>query len=504
MLFPYNLSVFYPLTKELPLWRTLLAACFLVLVTGLAWHWRRSRPFVLIGWLWYLGTLVPVIGLVQVGSQSMADRYTYLPLVGLFIALSWLFPAIPVRKKTAVCLEGAALLAIAVFLVAATRAQATTWATTLSVFTRADDAAVGNVLAKLQVAGQYAQSGRRSEAEERYEELLTHTPTNITALHNFGVFLANNGDYDRGIEHLRKALNIQPGSVTVHNSLAKALRERGEKKDIQEAERLLRRSQVLKPDNPETRYYLAMLLAAADRRRPEAIRHFREALSIQPVHHRARLGLAITLRLEGEKKEAEEQLLRVCEEAPWIVAENFFNVGGRFVEQNRLDEAIEEIRRGLRIVPDNVGGRFFLAGILEKKGDKAGALEEYRSILRLKPGNVSALIGTGTLLATMDRPDEALRSLNDALRIEPDNVYAHNNIGIVLFRQGNNAEALRHFREAARRDSCNAEVHYNRGLVFEKMGELTRAEGNVAWAIRCKPDYPAAVEALARIRKRIS
>jgi tetratricopeptide (TPR) repeat protein len=502
MLFPYNLSVFYPLTANLPLWRTILAACFLVLTTGLAWHWRKRRPFVIVGWLWYLGTLVPVIGLVQVGSQALADRYTYIPLVGLFILLIWMLPSASPRKKTVMAIEGAILLPIALFLIVTTRSQAATWADTMSVFMRADEASDGNVLAKLQVAGQYAQRGKRTEAENRFEELLAFTPTNITALHNFGVFLANNREYDRGIDYLRKALRLQPNSVTVHNSLAKALTERGKDDDADEAERLLRRSLTLKPENPETRYYLAMLLAGSAEHRPEAIIHFREAIRINPGYQRARLGLAITLRLTGQNAEAERQYLRVCEENPVIIAENFFNVGGRLAEQNRLEEAATEIRRGLRILPDNIGGRLFLAGLLEQKGNKVEALKEYKRILNAHPKDISALIGAGTVLASLNRHDEALCFLHEALRIEPENVSAHNNIGIVLLRKGENEEALAHFREATRKEPNNGEVHYNMGLVYEKMNQFVRAEGQMGWAIRCKPDYPAAQAALLRIRKR--
>ena len=92
MLFPVKLAVFYPMVGNIPLWQTICSALFIILVTYLAWRCRRSHPFFPVGWLWYLGTLVPVIGLVQVGMQSMADRYTYIPLIGIFIILIWLFP----------------------------------------------------------------------------------------------------------------------------------------------------------------------------------------------------------------------------------------------------------------------------------------------------------------------------------------------------------------------------------------------------------------------------
>jgi tetratricopeptide (TPR) repeat protein len=502
MLFPYNLSVFYPLTANLPIWRTILAACFIVLTTGIAWHWRQRRPFFVVGWLWFLGALVPVIGLVQVGSQAMADRYTYIPLVGLFILLVWMLPSISPGKKSVMAIEGAILLSLALFLIVTTRSQAATWANTMSVFTRADEASGGNVLAKLQVAGQYAQKGKRAEAESRFEELLALTPTNITALHNFGVFLANYRDYDRAIDYLQRALRLQPNSVTVHNSLAKALRERGKGDDVNEAEKLLRHSLTLKPENPETRYYLGMLLAGSEEHRPEATIHFREAIRINPGHQRARLGLAITLRLTGQEVEAERHYLRVCEENPVIIAENFFNVGGHFAEQNKLEEAAAEIRRGLRILPDNTGARMFLAGLLEQKGNKAEALKEYQTILTIHPKDVPALIGSGTVLASLNNQDEALRFLQEALRIEPESVSAHNNIGIVLLRNKKSEEALAHFRKAARKEPDNSEVHYNMGLVYEKMDQFARAEEQMAQAIRCRPDYPAAQAALSRIRKR--
>ena len=498
-LFPFNLSIFYPLVSGIPLWQTVCSACFIVLATYLAWRLRQRYPFYLVGWLWYLGSLVPVIGLVQVGMQAMADRYTYIPLIGIFMVLAWLLPDMTKQRKSALLFEGMTLLCVALLLIAATRNQVSSWANTMSVFSRANEGTDRNILAKLQIAGQYAQMGKQDEARNQFEELLKITPTNVTALHNYGIFLVNSDHYDKGIKYLREALQIQPNSVTVHNSLAQALWQKGK---AEEAEKLLRASLTLKPDNPDTHSYLAIVIGSSKERYLESLEHYREAIRIKPNHHRARLGLAITLQLHGQKQEAEEHYRQVAQENPYVIAENRFNLGWTLAAQNELEEAIVQYQEGLKILPRNVGAQLFLAYLYQRKGNSNDALKQYGEVLKINPESVAALIGMGTVTADLGKSDDAVYYLTEALRIDPKNVSAHHNLGVVASRQDRMEEAMSHFRMAMMADPRNAEVHYNMGLAFEKMGKFKDALAHLERATEIKPDYAKAKEVLARLKKK--
>jgi protein O-mannosyl-transferase len=498
-LFPFNLSIFYPLVSGIPLWQTVCSACFIVLATCLAWRLRQRCPFYPVGWLWYLGSLVPVIGIVQVGMQAMADRYTYIPLIGIFMVLVWLLPDMRRQRKGAVLFEGLALLCVALVLIGSTRNQVGSWANTMSVFSRADAAIDRNILAKLQMAGQYAQMGKQDEARNQFEELLRITPNNITALHNYGIFLINSEHYDEGIKYLREALRLQPTSVTVHNSLAQALWQKGK---TEEAEKLLRASLILKPDNPDTHSYLAIVIGSNKERYLESLEQYREAIRIKPNHHRARLGLAITLQLHGQKEEADEQFRQVIQENPYVIAENRFNIGWDLAAQNELEEAIVQYQEGLKILPRNVGAQLFLAYLYQRKGNSNDALKQYREVLKSNPESAAALIGMGTVMADLGKMEDAVHYLTEALRIDPKNASAHNNLGLVAYRQDRMEEAMSHYRIAVKADPRNAEVRYNMGLAFEKMGKINDAIAQLERATEIKPDYVKAKEALARLKKK--
>ena len=498
MLFPFNLSIFYPLVSEIPLWQTVCSACFIILATFLAWRFRQRYPFIIVGWLWYLGTLVPVIGIVQVGMQAMADRYTYIPLVGIFIFLVWLLPDMTKQRKGVMLLEGVALLCIALLLIAATRIQVGSWTNTMLVFSRANAGTDRNILAKLQIADQYVQMGKQNEARSQFEELIRLTPNNISALHNYGNFLVNSDHYEEGVKYLREALRLQPNSVTVHNSLAQALWQKGK---VKEAEKLLRASLNLKPENPDTHSYLAIVIGSNKGRYLEALEHYREAIRIKPDHHRARLGLAIMLQLHGQKKEAEEQYRQVFQENPYVIAENRFNVGRALAAQNEIEEAIVQYQEGLKIASRHVGAQLFLAYLYQRKGNSDDALKQYREVFQINPESVDALIGIGTVMADLGKTGDAVYYLTEALRIDPKNVSAHNNLGLVAYRNGKMEEAMYHYRMAFIADSHNVEVRYNMGLAFEKMGRINDAIAYLKEAIEIKPDYVRAKEALARLKK---
>ena len=259
---PRGLAVFYPLPPAQPAWRVALAAALLAALTALALARLRRSPWLAVGWLWFAGMLVPVIGLLQVGSQARADRYTYLPSIGLFVALVWEVCALvqgpsqrPARRPgaTRAALAAAALLAIVPLAVAA-RAQVATWRDSLTLFQHA----------------------------------LAVTERNLMAEMRVGTELARRGDHAGAERHLRAAVRIAPGAPRPQAALGRWLHQRGRPR---EALPHLRQASRLRPRDSRLQLRLGIVLAELGRT-AEARACFRRALELNPGLTGARRRLA--------------------------------------------------------------------------------------------------------------------------------------------------------------------------------------------------------------------
>jgi tetratricopeptide (TPR) repeat protein len=251
-LWPRGLAVFYPLPPAQPVWRVALAAALFAALTAVALARLRRSPWLAVGWLWFAGMLVPVIGLLQVGSQARADRYTYLPSIGLFVALVWevRWPAGRLRRPA---LAAAALLAIAPLAVAA-RAQVATWRDSLTLFQHA----------------------------------LAVTERNLMAEMRVGTELARRGDHTGAERHLRAAVRIAPGAPRPQAALGRWLHQRGR---LEEALPHLRQASRLRPRDARLQLRLGIVLAELGRTE-EARARFRRALELNPGLDGARRRLA--------------------------------------------------------------------------------------------------------------------------------------------------------------------------------------------------------------------
>jgi lipoprotein NlpI len=227
-------------------------ALLVFLSTVVIWQLCR-RPYLGIGWFWYLGTLVPVIGIVQVGLQAMADRYTYLPHVGLFVALVWGSAEVVGRspgRRAVAAVAGAAVLG---GLTIVTWRQVPHWRDETSLYSRAVAAVPGNWFMIYNLGTALERQGRIEEAAARYEEVLRLRPSHADAHFNLGVILGNRGRSEDAISHYRAALHLRPDDADTHNNLA------------------------------------ALLLAGGHAE--EAVAHFREALRLRPDHPQALMGV---------------------------------------------------------------------------------------------------------------------------------------------------------------------------------------------------------------------
>ncbi len=226
MIWPRKLAVLYPHPGMLPGWQVAGACLLLVFISFLAVRNVRRYPYFAVGWFWYVGTLVPVIGLVQVGEQALADRYTYVPLIGLFIIIAWTVPDLLARwryRNAGLATIAALLLLI---LMATTRSQVKYWANSTMLFEHALDVTADNHVAHNHLGLLLLKEGRVNEAFIRFSEAVRIKPEYAYAHNNLGLVLKEEGSLEKAICHFREALRINPNLVVAQKNLRKALEVR--------------------------------------------------------------------------------------------------------------------------------------------------------------------------------------------------------------------------------------------------------------------------------------
>jgi len=355
MAWPNDLAFYYPHQGvNLPIWQALVALAILSLITSIVIRERHSKPYLPVGWFWFLGTLLPVIGLVQVGGQAMADRYMYVPMVGLLIIIAWGISDLSARwgqRRMALTVASSVLAVVLIFF---TNKQAGYWRDSFTL--------------------------------------------------------------------LKHAVDVTENNWLAHNNLGFAFFRQG------------------KVD--------------------EAIRHFDEALRINPNYTQAHINMAILYDTRGQIKQAREHYLaaiRLNNNIP----EAHCNVGIGFYREGRNDEAITHYLEALRISPDYVEAHVNLATALVSRGDVDQALNHYDAALKINNNLPEVHYVAAVHYQGRGRIKEAILHYEEALRLNPDYVPAHVNLGSIFYGQQRFHEAVANFEEALRLNPASPEAKSN-------------------------------------------
>ena len=411
LVWPAHLAVFYPHPgAALPAWKVAGAALLLAGLSAGAVALRRRAPYLIVGWLWFLVTLLPVIGIVQVGYQAMADRYTYFPFVGLFIAIAWGLAALASRWRFGgLALRVGAIASLAAASLAAS-AQARVWKNSETLMLHAIAVTKNNGLAHNNLGHYYNETGRPAEALPHLTEAVRLDPDRPQDRNNRGVSLFLLGRLDEASVEFSRTLRIDPDYALAWNNLARTRFLQGE---IPEAVRLyegaigrapenaelrerlalallmegkvgpalrqVQRASILSPENAESRQFLAEIAAFQKNPDDPSLGRLRKLLAA------AHLDASAALYAREKKAAAAFHLRRAFELFPAFAAA-YNELGMRLVKEGRLDEAEAEFQRALGIDPglalahNNLGYVYFL------KGRKDAAIAQYREALRLQPG----------------------------------------------------------------------------------------------------------------------
>jgi len=307
-IWPQDLAVFYPHPGEtFALAQVAVAALLLAAVTAVAIAQSRKRPYLLVGWLWYLGTLVPVIGIVQIGAQQMADRYTYVPLIGIFVAMTWLAAAAVgegwLRRFALPVLSFAVLAA---FAMVAWR-QTANWRNSITLFEHTLAVTENNYFAHNNLGAALHRSRQVDAAILHYQAALRIQPSHAMAHFNLGNAYRDRLQLEKAIDHFQRALRFEPDHIMASVNLANIYHQQGRSAEaIAQYEKAI----LLDRENVEAHNNLGVVLYER-KQFDEAIAHYRQALRVAPEYAVAHENLAVALQKQGRHQEARYHFQRV-------------------------------------------------------------------------------------------------------------------------------------------------------------------------------------------------
>jgi tetratricopeptide (TPR) repeat protein len=385
LVFPRHLAIFYPYPLHESAARVIGGAAVLALLSVLTIAGARRRPWLAVGWLWFVGMLVPVIGLVQVGDQAMADRYTYLPAIGLFIIVAWGGAELALRYPVIKLFAPAVGLAM----LAATWMQIHYWKDTRTVFERARQV----------------------------------TQNNYLALSLLGSLRAADADLDGAMALYREALRDKPNYSKGHFFLAHGLEQQG-KIDAAKSEYAL--ALRLNPTFEPAHIFLGLLLAR-EKKYDQAAAEYEAALKINPRSATAHNDLARLLQTEGRLDESVRHYLAALQfDSSLAQAHN--NLGVLYLQKGQLADAVAQLREALRLNPGNVETEYNLALAFNQQQQWKEASEILQRIAPAQPKNANVQYQYGLALAHQGKTREAMSQYAHAILLTPDFAEALNEL----------------------------------------------------------------------------
>jgi len=534
LVWPVELAVLYPhpgLPGGTPLaaWQITGAVLVLAAITSVVIVQRR-RGYPLVGWLWYAIMLVPVSGIMQVGEQAMADRYTYVPFVGLFIVIAWgaadlaasvqrMLAGTPVpapgsaarraqpamteqgtqraakrraqraeRKRGQAVQQGQAAAA-------ADRQQAepapSEPRTLLAVRALVGGLAIAVVLAA--ALGAWRQTRYWRDSTALFERSLEVAPEPAVMHNNLAIAYQHDDRLQEAVHHYQEAIRVKRDYAPALTNLGALVRRQGQ---VEDAAMLYRRALAADPRYAPALTNLGGVLKDSGQT-DAAMEHFRLALEADPRSAPAHLQMGAALEAAGNADAALEHYRTAVEVAPqWATAH--LTLAEALRARHLDDAAVEHYRRALDLDRRSSRAHGALAILLQARGEIVEAIEHYRRALELDPGNVDLRSNLGWALYTQGDIVGAIGEYERALATDPDNAKVHNNAGIAFLAQGKTDEAIAHGRAALAARPDYAMGHNNLASALLTGGDVDGAIHHYREALRIDPAYAEARENLAR------
>ncbi|MGD0812958.1 MAG: tetratricopeptide repeat protein [Verrucomicrobiota bacterium] len=382
MVFPAGLYVPYLYPPNGPgLWKVALVSVLLAAISISVLACRKRRPYLLVGWLWYLGVLIPMIGIIQMSIRPHADRYTYLSGVGLVLAGTWAVAEWSLRWRHRQALLGG----------------------------------LGTAMMGALMVCAWIQTGHWKTGEALWTRTLACSPDNEVACCNLGSLLIGKGRWNEGIRLERQALQADPNYVLAQFNLADALLQKGR---LDGAICHFMCALYLQPDYAEAHTGLGLALLCKGKA-DEAAAHFQEAVRIDPDEALAHCSLGNILLKKGRGDDATTHYERALQINP-AYPQAHYNLGNILLEKGRVDDAISHYQQALQINPDYAPARVNLGNALLQKGRVDEAILHYQRALQNDPNCLQAQVNLGSILSQRGKVEEAITQFQQAMRLHPN------------------------------------------------------------------------------------
>jgi tetratricopeptide (TPR) repeat protein len=497
MFWPVRLAALYPYSKEaLCIWKVIAAVVVLLAVTAIVILLRRRR-YLLAGWLWYVGTLVPVIGFVQVGAQSMADRYTYVPLTGIFIMLTWLAGDIVGKwryKTVSVCLAGSVLISVLGIL---TFRQVGYWRDSVTLFSRASSVTADDLFIRERLGTFFAEKGDIDSAMREFEIVLKADPNYFFVRRYLGILFTKKGDFDSAMRELEIVLKANPDDFFARSYVAMIFAEKG---DLDSAMREFEIVLKANPRDVETLCNIGRgltLQGNTDR----AIEYYNRVLAIVPGHSDAYYALASIQAKKGQFERAID-LYRDGIRCNPQDGRLHGGLGSLFLQTGRVDEALIELQQAVKLKEDSAV--YVNLGAAElAKGNSKKAIEHFERAVQLNPANAVAHYNLGNGYLSQARLTEAVGQYKEVIRINPKYAKAYSNLAAAFAQMGRLDEAVENFRRVVELEPNNADAYFNLAETLANNGLSNEAIENLRRTIELSPRDIAARCRLAELLLRM-
>ena len=489
MIWPDNLAVYYPHPGLAPFLQILGAILLLAAVTFAVIRAAKRFPYLPVGWLWFTGTLVPVIGLVQVGGQAMADRYTYIPSIGLFIMAAWGIPEFFKKRRYAkeVLAASSALFLLCLFIL--TWTQVGYWHDSITLFDHTLNVTRNNYSMYYNRGTIWDRLGNHTRAIEDFDRAIEIDPEYGAAYNNRGIAYKSMGNYLRAIQDFDRATEINPKNASVFINRGAA--------------------------------YMALGNPA------QAIENYNRAIEIDPHDATARLNRGIFYQSIGKARQAIDDYDKAIENGNFDNADAFSNRGIAYGSLGDQMKAIEDFNRAIKINPRNAPAYNNLGGSYMALGNPAKAIEHYNKAVDIDPNYADAYFNRGIFYHSIEKYEQAIadygkaiennasnkadifynrgsayNSIEDstkaiedygiAISINPKHAKAYLNRGLTYGRLSNHVQAISDFDSAIEINPGDAGAYFNRGIAYGAQGNPAKAIDNYNIAIAINPEYPRA------------
>lgn len=448
MLLPIDLTFFYPYPASVPAWKAAAAAGFLLAVTYFALKQVFRRPYILFGWLWFLGTIFPVLGIMQGGQwPEIAERWAYIPLIGIYLVIGWGSVEIFDRLKGTGAGYTAlgAFAAVIVLLACLTWTQIGYWKNDYLLYTHGIEVNPDNFVAHNNLGKTLMGMDRIDGAISHFSRAVSISPDFPEANYNLGVAYLRQKKDNEALTYLARAIQLNPNDADAYLSLGVSYLEQG---NPGEALTAFGKALQISPDSPEVNFNLGMayhLKGDID----EAIKSFSRAVQIDPNYTEAHYNLGVMFILRADRRSAIEHFSRAIALDPRH-KEAHYNLGRAYLEENRAEEARAEFSAAIAIDPGFAPAR----EQLEQGTDGAAKLEAtvkgLEKVLEEKPGNLETLNRLAVYYALLGRNDKAMACLNEIVRIRPESPDAYYNMACIFAKEGKIDESVASLNRAVR------------------------------------------------------